>query len=271
MSLIDLFKGFHYRSTLEGFMPAARVLYFVLLGEFNARYWQTEISFSVRELSGLTGLSIASVHRAIKFLADRAYIKTWRKGNRTIFRLLGDIPQNAACNTATKITEHACNKPETQAASLAVFATPNPDNARAHAVSLLPATPREDTDVDTDNDVVGVGADAGARTLNEVDELVEYWERELRGGRLSFEHMSELSIWVKTKGKDFVKDAMREASDSNGIALNMKLLRKVIENKANPQPLKGGEKTGKVDRTVAEKAPTKIDYGKEPDYSWIKG
>lgn len=267
MSLIDLFKGFHYRSTLEGFMPAARVLYFVLLGEFNARYWQTEISFSVRELSGLTGLSIASVHRAIKFLADRAYIKTWRKGNRTIFRLLGDIPQNVACNTATEKTEQARNKAETQTERLAVFATPCV-NAQARAVNPLTATPHEDTDIDTDNHDVC----ACARDVDEVEELVEYWECELRGGRLTFEHMSELSVWVKTKGYEFVKEAMRETSDlnNNPFGLSFKLFRKVIESQANPQPLKGGERTGKADRTVAEKAPTKIDYGEEPNYDWLK-
>lgn len=250
MSLIDLFKWFHYRSTLEGFPPSARVLYFVLLGEFNARFWQNEISYSERELSGLTGLSNASVHRAIKFLADRAYIKTWRKGNRTIFRLLDVVPESSARSETTKIAAQSRSEVETQTERSAVFA--------------IPAT-REDLRQKTeDNNVDDV--DAGARILNEVDELVEYWERDLRGGRLSFEHMSELSVWVKTKGKDFVKETMREASDSNGISLNMKLLRKVLETKANPQPLKGGEKVGKADRTVAEKAPTQIEY-KEPDYN----
>ena len=263
MSLIDLFKGFHYRSTLEGFPPSARVLYFVLIGEFNARFWQTEISYSVRELSGLTGLSIASVHRATKFLADRAYIKTWRKGNRTIFRLLGDVPQNSACNENAELSKQTCNNLETQTERSALFATPIHDNARAHAVSLLPATTHEDTDIDTDNN-----HDARAHDTNEVDELIEYWERDLRGGRLSFEHMSELSVWLKTKGYDFVKEAMRETSDlnNNPFGLSFKLMRKVYEGKVNPQPLKGGERIGKADNTVAAKVPTRIEY-EEPDYN----
>ena len=141
----------------------------------------------------------------------------------------------------------------------------SPANTPADSQACSDIRTREDVlDVKTDKTVVVV--DAGARTLNEVDELVEYWERELRGGRLSFEHMSELSVWLKSKGYEFVKEAMREASDSNGIALNMKLLRKVYDNKVNPQPLKGGERNGKADKTVAAKVPTRIEY-EEPDYN----
>lgn len=94
MSYLDLLKEFHSRAIAEVYPPSARVLYEGLLYDFNAAYWKPELIYSERELSKLTGLSPATVHRAIKFLSDRGIIKTWRTRNKTVVKLLSQaVPQ----------------------------------------------------------------------------------------------------------------------------------------------------------------------------------
>ena len=104
--------------------------------------------------------------------------------------------------------------------------------------------------------------DARAREDSELDTILEYWEG-LNGGRLTFEHQSALNALIKDKGVDWVKSAMKEAADvnSNPRGLSPKFLFGVIKRKANPLSQKGGEKSER---------PARIDYGEEPDYSWIK-
>lgn len=105
-----------------------------------------------------------------------------------------------------------------------------------------------------------------------IDQLVDYWERTLRGGRMNAEHQSELLIYLNdpTKGFAWVKEAMKEASDANGNphGLSFKLLRGVMEKKTKPkqqtrQPvLKGGEKDGRKQESDGYEIP--VDTGDEP-------
>ncbi len=89
--LIELFKDFHCQA-VEGKYPASsRALYYFFVGELNAHYWATdELSYSERELADLVGLSKSTIHRAIKFLCDRNFIKTAHGKNKaqTYFKIL---------------------------------------------------------------------------------------------------------------------------------------------------------------------------------------
>ena len=96
--------------------------------------------------------------------------------------------------------------------------------------------------------------------VNELDELMEYWERDLQGGRLAFEHLSELSLWLNQRGMDWVKEMMKEASDSNNNphGLSFKFLKAIVSKKLKPKKTsessKGGGKKKEVKDTL-----TKLD------------
>ena len=90
MSMIDLFKEFHSQAEEREYLPAARLLGYWFIGAFNEAFWQEELRFSETELSRLTGIPNASIHRAVKYLCDRGFLKTWKKNNKTIFKLLSD-------------------------------------------------------------------------------------------------------------------------------------------------------------------------------------
>lgn len=226
-----------------------QLMYLHIFNKFNQAHWTETLRIKDAELKELMRLydsngkpaSIDTIRRGRQRLKAKGFIDfTSGNGYEPEYRLPCLHPADSPADTPIDTPAHS-------------------------SPSSLIRTREDAKDVKTDKSVVVV--DAGARTLNEVDELVEYWERDLRGGRLSFEHQSELAVWLKSKGKDFVKEAMREASDSNGIALNMKLLRKVIENKANPQPLKGGDKYDrKISHSADNREPTHIEYT-EPEYS----
>ena len=84
----------------------------------------------------------------------------------------------------------------------------------------------------------------------ELDALLEYWDETLKGGRLSIEHQGQIAAWLEQHGFEWLKAAMREASDANGNnrGLSFKLFRAVVERKLNPpkkpelRVLKGGAK-----------------------------
>lgn len=91
MSLIDLFKEFHSQAVVYAYPMSARALYFTLLGDFNAAYFPEERVYSERELSRLTGLTPTTVHRTLKFLADRGHIKTKATKRGTVI-ILNEAP-----------------------------------------------------------------------------------------------------------------------------------------------------------------------------------
>lgn len=83
---------------------------------------------------------------------------------------------------------------------------------------------------------------------DELDKLLEYWEQDLKGGRLSIEHQSHIRAWLADKGLAWLKEAMKEASDANGRYLNFKLLKGVVARK-------GVEKRGRSDSVAPSPKP----------------
>lgn len=72
--------------------------------------------------------------------------------------------------------------------------------------------------------------------VEELDALLDYWERDLHGGRLSFEHQSKLSALLKERGAAWLKAAMKDAADENNNprGISPKFLFSVIARKAKP-------------------------------------
>ena len=101
----------------------------------------------------------------------------------------------------------------------------------------------------------------------ELDALLEYWDETLKGGRLSIEHQGQIAAWLEQHGFEWLKAAMREASDANGNnrGLSFKLFRAVVEHKLNPpkkpelRVLKGGAKSGQREHK----------YEQPPEYAFL--
>ena len=91
MGMFELVKEF--RSFTEGkdTPPSVKLLYYELLFEFNDNFWKTDLAYSERELSILTGMSKTAINKAINLLSDYGFIKVVRShGRRTKFRLKSD-------------------------------------------------------------------------------------------------------------------------------------------------------------------------------------
>lgn len=245
-TLIDYFRAFHSLKQELKLSMSAQAVYFSLLGEFNAARFPKQLSLSDRELQALSGLkSVATAHDAKRILKNHKLIDfTSKRGSKgyTEYQLS---------------TEHLPNNSRTITEQLPNNETNSYIRARVDLKTL---------DIKTNTSFI---QSARTRETSELDNLLEYWEETIRGGRLSFEHQSLLSALLAEKGLDWLKEAMKEASDinTNPHGLSAKLLFGVIERKANPKPKanplsqKGGEKSER---------PARIDYGEEPDYSWIK-
>lgn len=122
MSWIDMLNDFHSRAIAEAYPESVRVLYDTLTYEFNKAFWPPELIYSERELSRLTCISPATIHRSLKFLSDRKYIKTWRTRNKTVFKLLGDaVPQPQTRSTDEANSEQSWSSRE--AKSLVCYTT----------------------------------------------------------------------------------------------------------------------------------------------------
>ena len=151
--LIELFKDFHSQA-VEGEYPAAvRALYNFFLGELNVRFWQTdELSYSVRELATLVGLSKSTVYDAVKFLCDRGYIKTSRNKvkTKTFFKILtvqstlgrlwadaGQIVGSLDCPNYAHAEDFKDSKD---------VKTKNQNDKRARAIPKIKDTPVEEID-----------------------------------------------------------------------------------------------------------------------------
>lgn len=93
-------------------------------------------------------------------------------------------------------------------------------------------------------------------TAHACEKAQEYWVK-IHGGRLTFEHLSEIQSLIEAHGLDWVINAMKEASDVYGgqYGVNMKLFRSVVKKILQP---KGG---GELDNCHYER-PTRT--GKEP-------
>lgn len=81
MTLIDLFKAFHNVAVKNNLSQAERVLYYTLLGEWNARKRPDKFKITRADIEKLTGLSESAVRWSLEKLNQRKLIHT--KGTPT--------------------------------------------------------------------------------------------------------------------------------------------------------------------------------------------
>lgn len=228
MGFIDLFKDFHREAIRQEFPTSARVLYDILLYEFNGRYWTEEIGFSERDLSVLTGLSAATVHRAVKFLSDRNFIKTRRAKHGTSFKLLGEnVPEEMK---QSRSSNEAVVKQERSSCE-AVEANPNirvrdktEDIKTTDLQSINPPRACAPVNWDCENELATLWLDNG-------------------GARVTAELLSYLQALTEKHGFDWTAQAIREAAGafSGDFAMSLNFLRGCVKRK-----LEGGEKRAKT-------------------------
>ncbi len=192
MGLIDLFKEFHSQATVKAYPASARVLYDTLLYEFNAAYWQEELVFSERELSRLTGLANATLHRAVKYLADRGHIKTWHAKKGTIIKLCGaQVKQKQSDNGALAAVSHT-------------------------------HTRKDAKDVKTEQ------KNQGAR---ELEEIVGEWQRSVCFAPLDDTLTAELDLLRERHGAKAIRAAMDKARHLNRNGVSFAYFRSTLEDK----------------------------------------
>lgn len=204
--------------TLSG---SDQLIYLHLFNKFNRAHWTETISVRDAELLELCRLydtngkpsSINIIRNAKSRLKAKGFIDfTAGKGNKpTEYRLIPLHPVDTPVDTPAD--------------------TPVDTSANSYI------RVREDVpDVKT---LSSSSARARASEPTGVDELADFWT-ELQGGRLTFEHLSELERLIDRHGVDWVKAAMREASDANGnrYGLSFKLFRAVVNRRLKPKEVK---------------------------------
>ena len=204
-----------------------------IFNKFNRSHWQETVRISDRELQELCRLydstgkpvTIDTIRTAKSRLKLKGLInfKAGKGSSKTEYRIVNP-------------TETPPHSPQETPAD-----TP-PDTEQNSYIRV-----REDVkDFKTLDSSISYLSNACANS-QELDNLIDYWEQTLKGGRLSIEHQSEIQAWLEKYGVVWVKETMKEASDANGNSkgLNIKLLRGVVNRKLNPvssRVLKGGEK-----------------------------
>lgn len=250
MNFFDCWKTLNTRFD-EGDMTAqTQLVGYKLFAIFNERMFPEWLPLTDRELQSRTnirsGQTIVEARRQLKN-AGLIDFKT-AKNKPTQYRLTIPIKHESSTNQAPDKHE----------------------SSTGQAPGFVPYT-RVREDVKTlDLKTSSSSSSTGARDTSKLDTLLEYWERDLRGGRLSFEQQGQIAAWLEQHGYEWLKAAMREASDANGNShgLNFKLLRAVIDRKLNPPQkpqlrlLKGGEKSGGQSEYRYEPLPAST--GNEP-------
>lgn len=240
MNLIDLFKEFHSRAVVYAYPLSARVLYFTLLGDFNAAFFPEERVYSERELSGLTGLSPEPVHRALKFLADRGHIKTKATKRGTVIQL-------CPCQAPAKHLPSMSQAPAKQ------------------SISLISYTQNQDDKTKDDDDDARAKENKSVTDLTELD-VQDLWEYET-GYALHGSIAYELESLEKTYGRESFHSALIKAMQSStSPKLRFSYFKKVLENLNKPKTTskKGGERNERTGNNVRDyKEP---DTSKDPDW-----
>lgn len=241
MNLIDLFKEFHSRAVVCAYPLSARVLYFTLLGDFNAAYFPEERVYSERELSGLTGLSPEPVHRALKFLADRGHIKTKKTKRGTVIQL-------CTCQAPAKHEPSTCQAPAKQ------------------SISLISYTQNQDEKTKKEEEESAGASESKLVTDSTEMDVHDLWEHET-GFALHGSVAYELESLEKTYGRESFHSALIKAVQSNTAnRLNFNYFKKVLENLNKPKPTskKGGERNDNA--TENQRGYKQPDTSKDPDW-----
>lgn len=229
MGFIDLFKGFHCEAIQQEFPPSARVLYDTLLFKFNEEYWVDSLVFSERDLIQLTGLKKTTLHEAKHFLTSKHIIKCTPFKKKTAYSLDGELKKiQATSNRPVADQQATSNRP----------------------VGSVPYTHAR-KDVKTEDVKTNNHDSAGANT-QELDEVLEYWEAQ-GGGRLTFEHQSEIAAWLAKKGLLWLKEAIKTAANANnnprGMSFNF--LKAIVSNRLN--------ETSAPSKSESKPAKTSVD------------
>lgn len=239
-TLIDYTKGFHILCKTVNLSAGARSTFTALVGEFNTAHFPERLNLADRDLKTLAGLkSVASVHECKNVLKNYKLIDfTTKRGCRgsTEYKLLTEWLANIQPNISRTLAEQL----------------PNISRTFDAASNIRACEDVKTKDVKTKNNYDGAGANT-----SELDEAMEYWERDLRGGRLTFEHQSELSVWLKQNGLTWLKDAMKTAAESNNNprGMSFKYLKAVVSNRLNSETAaipKGEGKKDSVDEQLAK-------------------
>ena len=233
----DALNDFYKLNEQEPLAPSAQLLYLHLLHRNNRLGNRGHVQVSDRMLELTTRISKQSITDAKRNLKSHGLIdfKTEKSNPRA------GTHYTLKCFTAGQ----------------------NPGQNPGQSLSINPkVTLHEDLKTkDLKTKELTLSDKRACANSKEFEDLLEYWDEKLRGGRLSFEHQSEILIFVERYGFEWVKAAMTEAADTNGshYGVNMKLLRAVVERKANPKPKKskGRENVGTR------------EYAKPPEYDFI--
>ena len=202
-----------------------QLMYLHIFNKFNQAHWTETLRIKDAELK--------EVMRLYDTNGKPASIETIRRGRQRL-KAKGFIEFKSGDG----------QEPEYKLPCLHPDDTPadTPDNTPADSWASSYLRTREDVqDFKRKNlPVNGAGA-------CELDNLLEYWESELHGGRLTIEHQSELSVWLSRYGYDWLRSALKEASDanSNPRGVNPKFLFAVLKRKAD---VKGGESNARIDK-----------------------
>ena len=268
MSLIDLFKGFHRTAIQQEFPPSTRVLFDTIVFELNEEFWPDSLVFSERDLMYLTGLKKTTLHDAKHFLTSRHVIECKPFKNKFAYRLGDEFLQLLQKGNHQPTSQPTTNRPLNRPLNRLPTdqSTDHLTDQSSRSNTQLSITTQDKT---KELKIKELSSDINARTrdTHTVNDLLEYWDDELRGGRLAMEHLAEINVLLKRYGFEWVKAAMKEAADANGsrFGLSMKLFRAVVETKAKAKSnqqlrlLKGGESSGKRE----------YQYAKPPEYDFL--
>jgi len=279
-SYCDSSNDFFELNEREHLVSSAQLVYLHLLHLNDRSGNGGVVQVSDRQLETMTGLAKQSVTRAKQILKNRGLIdfKT-QKGKPTDITLplvVGHLVGHSVGHLVGHSVGHS------EATTLSLMRTQTrvpkaaaPSPAPCPAPSPTPLTPPPPTP--SPSAITTTTTNAGARgdesdeatgsvsyTQNpETSELIavlDYWDEELHGGRLTFEHQSELEVYVNRYGSEWVKEAMKAGADANNNphGISPKYLFTILKNKANPKATKGGERDEQRD-----------EYAKPPEYDFL--
>ena len=246
-TLIDYFRAFHSLKQELNLSMSAQAVYFSILGEFNAARFPKQLSLSDRELQALAGLkSVATAHDAKRILKNHKLIDfTSKRGSKgyTEYQLSTEhLPNNSRT-----ITEQEPN---------------NETNSYIRAREDLKTLDIKTKDIKEE----GAGVHESGITPeaeSEGSDIFKVWAKETNNAWLNARQKYELLALSEDPKVGFakVKAAIEQMADSRTYK-NYTDFKEILEGKSTKSAmLKGGEKNER---------PARIDYGEEPDYSWIK-
>lgn len=225
-----------------------QLMYLHLFNKFNQAHWPETLRIKDAELKDLMRLydssgkpmSIEMIRRGRQRLKAKGFIEVLNQGedgHEPNYRMPRLYPINPPADPLDDPPDNPPDDPSER------------PNIRT----------REDALDDLDVKTFITTTNAGAR---EIDQVLDYWENELRGGRLTFEHQSELEVYLNRYGLEWVKEAMKAGADANNNphGISPKYLFAVLKSKANPKPkaTKGGDRDEKRD-----------EYAKPPEYDFL--